>query len=87
VSADPDITRQRDEVAAQREQLGRTIAELADRVDVPARAKERTAVLRARLSASAPVLILGAVALVSAAVSVVAFRRWWRDRRAPREHA
>jgi hypothetical protein len=76
--ANPDLARQREEVAEQREELGRTIAQLADRVDVPARAREQSARLRARLSEAGPELILGAVALVSTVVSVVAFASWYR---------
>ena len=78
--ASPDLARQRDQVAAQREELGRTIAALADKVDVPARAREQTARLRARLSDATPELILGAVVFVSAALSVVAFVSWYRAR-------
>jgi hypothetical protein len=79
--APPDIWQQREEVAAQREELGRTIAELADRVDVSARAREQTARVKARLRSAKPGPVLGAIAIGCAAVSAVAFASW---RRRPR---
>jgi hypothetical protein len=79
----PDLSRQRDDVAVQREELGRTISELADRVDVPARAREQTARMTARLRDVAPDLILGAVALGSAVVATFAIARWLREPSVP----
>ncbi len=66
------------EIEATRAQLGRTVDELSARLDVPARAKERA--YRARDTAvetyrESPPLVLGAVALVSAVVGLVIWRR------------
>ena len=76
---DPDLSWQRAQVAAQREELGRTISELADRVDVPARAREQAARLTSRLRDVAPDLVLGAVALCSAVIATFAIARWLRE--------
>jgi hypothetical protein len=78
--APPDIWQQRDQVESQREELGRTIAELADRVDVPARAREEAARVKARLRQAQPDLVLGGLAIGLAAVSVAAFASWLRRR-------
>ena len=79
MTPDPDLSRQRADVAAQREELGRTISELADRVDVPARAREQTARVKARLRDVGPDLLLGAVALGSAVIATFAIARWLRE--------
>ena len=79
----PDLYRQRADVVAQREELGRTISQLADRVDVQARAREQTARLRARLRDIAPDLVLGAVALGSAVIATFAIARWLREPSVP----
>jgi hypothetical protein len=80
-----DVGRSRDPAAIQadieatREQLGRTVDELAARLDVPGRAKERvlrtwdTAVETYRES---PPVVLGAVgALVAVVVGIVVWRK------------
>jgi hypothetical protein len=82
----PELARQRELIAVQREELSRTIQVLADKVDVPARAREAVASARDRMRAVArqytrPGYALGAVAVVSAVVSVIAFSSWWRSRR------
>jgi hypothetical protein len=75
--ADPDALAA--EIAATREQLGRTVEELSHRLDVPERAKER--VLRTRDTAvetyreSPPAVIGAGLALVAAVVGVVIWRR------------
>ena len=79
----PDLSRQREEVAAQREELGRTISELAERVDVPARARQQSARLKVRLRDAGPDLVLGAVALGSAVVATFAIARWLREPTVP----
>jgi Protein of unknown function (DUF3618) len=79
----PDQYRQRADVVAQREELGRTISQLADRVDVQARAREQTARLKARLRDIAPDLVLGAVALGSAVIATFAIARWLREPSVP----
>lgn len=79
----PDLSRQRQDVVAQREQLGRTISQLADRVDVRARAREQTARLKARLRDVGPDLVLGAVALGSLVVATFAIARYLREPSVP----
>ena len=79
--ADPDAIKA--EIEATREQLGRTVDELAYRLDVPGRARDRAAesVLRARDTAvetyrESPPVVLGAVAaLVAVVVGIVVRRR------------
>ena len=83
VTPGPDLSRQREEVAAQREELGRTISELAERVDVPARARQQSARLKVRLRDAGPDLVLGAVALGSAVVATFAIARWLREPTVP----
>ena len=67
------------DIEATREQLGRTVDELAARLDVPSRAKER--VLRSRDTAvetyrESPPAVLGAVAaLLTVVVGVVVWRK------------
>ncbi|MGY1603364.1 DUF3618 domain-containing protein [Geodermatophilus sp. SYSU D00815] len=74
---DPDALKA--EIAATREQLGRTVDELSRRLDVPARARE--GVYRARDTAvetyreSPPVVLGAAVGLVAALVGLVVWRR------------
>jgi ElaB/YqjD/DUF883 family membrane-anchored ribosome-binding protein len=74
---DPDQIKA--EIDATREQLSRTVDELGSRLDVPARAKERT--LRTRDTAveayreSPPLVIAGTVALVGLVVGLVILRR------------
>jgi DNA-binding transcriptional ArsR family regulator len=69
----------RAEIEATREQLGRTVDELAARLDVPSRAKER--LLRSRdivveTWRESPPAVLGATAvLVGIAVGIVVWRR------------
>jgi len=80
-----ELARQRAAVVAQREELSRTIQVLADKVDVPARAREVAASARFRLASVGrrylrPELALGAVAAVATAVSIVAFARYRRTR-------
>jgi hypothetical protein len=76
---DPDVIRA--EIEATREQLGRTVDQLAQRLDVPSRAKE--SVLRARDTAvetyreSPPVVLGAAAALVALVVGIVV----WRSKR------
>jgi predicted nucleic acid-binding protein len=81
----PDLSRQRADVVARREELGRTISQLADRVDVQARAREQTARLRARLRDVGPDLVLGAVALGSAVIATFAIARYLREPSVPTE--
>jgi hypothetical protein len=75
--ADPDAIRA--DIEATREQLGRTVDELAYRMDVPTRAKER--VLRIRDTVvetyrESPPVVIGAVAaLVGIVVAVVVWRK------------
>ena len=86
-SGQPDVGRPRDpdaiqaEIEATREQLGRTVDELAVRLDVPARVREQVAekVLVARDVAvetyrESPPAVLGAAALLVAVVGVVVWR-------------
>ena len=74
---DPD--RIRAEIEATREELGRTVDELAARLDVPNRAKENA--LRARDTVvetyreSPPAVLGAAAALVALVVGVVVWRR------------
>jgi hypothetical protein len=76
-SSDPEAIKA--EIEATREQLGRTVDELAARLDVPSRAKER--VLRSRDYAvetyrESPPAVLGAAAvLVAIVVGIVAWRK------------
>ena len=78
--ADPEALRA--EIAATREQLGRTVDELSHRLDVPERAKERA--LRVRDTAvetyreSPPAIIGAGAALLAAVVGVII----WRKKRA-----
>jgi uncharacterized protein DUF3618 len=87
-SGQPDVGRPRDpdaiqaEIEATREQLGRTVDQLAVRLDVPARVREQVAekVLVARDVAvetyrESPPAVLGAAALLVAVVGVVVWRR------------
>jgi hypothetical protein len=74
--ADPDAIKA--EIEATREELGRTVDELAHRLDVPGRAKENA--LRARDTAvetyrESPPIVLGAAALVAVLVAVVVWRK------------
>ena len=74
---DPDVIRA--DIEATRQELGRTVDELAHRLDVPSRAKESA--LRARDTAvetyreSPPVVLGAAAALVALVVGVVIWRR------------
>jgi len=74
--SDPEAIRA--DIAATREQLGRTVDELSHRLDVPARAKER--VERVRQGAldvylkNPPVVLGGGLALVAMMVGVVIWR-------------
>lgn len=67
------------DIAATREQLGRTVDELSRRLDVPARARERVG--RARETAldvyleNPPAVMGGALALAVLALSVIIWRR------------
>ena len=67
------------EIEATREQLSRTVEELTNRLDVPARAKERAA--RARDTAvetyreSPPVVIAAGVAVIALVVGIVVWRK------------
>ncbi len=80
---DPDQIKA--EIDAAREQLSRTVDEIGSRLDVPARAKERT--LRTRDTVvesyreSPPIVIGAAVALVGLVVGVVILRRKRASRR------
>ena len=75
--SDPEAIRA--DIAATREQLGRTVDELSHRLDVPARAKER--VDRIRETAldvylkNPPAVMAGGLALVAMMVGVVIMRR------------
>lgn len=81
--AEPEAIRA--DIAATREQLGKTVDELSRRLDVPARAKER--VEKARESAldlylaNPPAIMGGALALVVMAVGVIIWRRKRATRR------
>ena len=74
---DPDAIRA--DIEATREQLGRTVDELSNRLDVPARARERVA--RTRDTAvetyreSPPAVISGAVVLVGLVLGLIIVRR------------
>ena len=83
-AADPGADRPADadalkaEIDATREHLGHTVDELAQRLDVPSRAKERA--LRVRDTAvetyrESPPAVLGAAALVAVIVGIVVWRR------------
>ena len=85
MTPDPNLYRQRADVVAQRVELGRTISELADRVDVPARAREQATRLKARLRDVGPDLLLGALALGSAVIATFAIARWLREPSVPIE--
>jgi hypothetical protein len=66
------------EIEATREQLGRTVDELAARLDMPGRARER--VLRTRdivveTYRESPPVVLGAAALVALVVGIVVWRK------------
>jgi ElaB/YqjD/DUF883 family membrane-anchored ribosome-binding protein len=80
---DPDQIKA--EIDATRQQLSRTVDEIGSRLDVPARAKERT--LRTRDTVvetyreSPPIVIGAAVALVGLVVGVVILRRRRATRR------
>jgi hypothetical protein len=80
---DPDQIKA--EIDATREQLSRTVDEIGSRLDVPARARERT--LRTRDTVvetyreSPPIVIGAAVALVGLVVGVVILRRRRATRR------
>jgi hypothetical protein len=80
---DPDQIKA--EIDATREQLSRTVDEIGARLDVPARARERS--LRARDTVvetyreSPPIVIGAAVALVGLVVGVVILRRRRATRR------
>jgi hypothetical protein len=80
----PDVGRPKDpqaiqeEIEATREHLGRTVDELAARLDVPSRAKERA--LRARDTVvetyrESPPAVLGAAAVLVAIVVGIVVRR------------
>ena len=76
---DPDAIRA--EIDATRQQLGRTVDELAQRLDVPTRAKERA--LRTRDTAvetyrESPPAVLGAAAVLLAVVAGILV--WRRNR-------
>jgi hypothetical protein len=78
-STDPDAIRA--DIEATRERLGRTVDELAHRLDMPGRAKERA--LRTRDTAvetyreSPPAVLGAAVVLVALVVGIVV----WRNKR------
>jgi ElaB/YqjD/DUF883 family membrane-anchored ribosome-binding protein len=75
--SDPDAIRA--DIEATREQLGRTVDELSNRLDVPARAKERVA--RTRDTAvetyreSPPAMIGAGLALAGLVVGLIVLRR------------
>ena len=75
--SDPEAIRA--DIAATREQLGRTVDELSHRLDVPARAKERVEQVRAsalELYLKSPQAVVGGgLALVAMMVGVVVWRR------------
>jgi hypothetical protein len=79
VSGPTDADAIRADIDATREQLGRTVEELASRLDVPTRAKER--VLRTRDTAvetyrESPPAVLGAAAvLLAVVVGIVVWRK------------
>lgn len=83
---DPDAIRA--DIEATREQLGRTVDELSNRLDVPARAKERVA--RTRDTAvetyrESPPAVVGAGAALAGLVALVVWRRRRNRRRATLE--
>jgi LPXTG-motif cell wall-anchored protein len=85
---DPDAIRA--DIEATREQLGRTVDELSNRLDVPARAKERVA--RTRDTAvetyrESPPAVVGAGAALAGLVGLVLWRRRRNRRRATLEGA
>jgi len=78
--ADPDAIKA--DIDATREQLGRTVDELASRLDVPGRAREQATerLLRVRDTAvetyrESPPVVLGAAALLAVVVGIVVWRR------------
>ena len=80
--SDPDAIRA--DIEATREQLGRTVDELSNRLDVPARAKERVA--RTRDTAvetyrESPPAVVGAGAALAGLVGLVLWRRRRKRRR------
>ena len=77
-SRDPDPAAIQAEIERTRDHLGRTIDQISYRLDV--RAKAREPLYRARDTAvetyrESPPLVLGAVALLSAVVGLVTWRR------------
>jgi LPXTG-motif cell wall-anchored protein len=81
--SDPDAIRA--DIEATREQLGRTVDELSNRLDVPARAKERVA--RTKDTAvetyrESPPAVVGAGAALAGLVGLVLWRRRRNRRRA-----
>jgi hypothetical protein len=83
-----DLARQRELVERQRAELGRTIAALGEKIDVPARTKAAAKSAKARVGASArrlgdPEYVLAGVAAACTAVAVFAFTSWWRGRPRP----
>ena len=85
---DPDVIKA--DIEATRAQLGRTVDELSNRLDVPARAKERVA--RTRDTAvetyrESPPAVVGAGAALAGLVGLVVWRRRRNRRRATLEGA
>jgi hypothetical protein len=74
--SDPEAIRA--DIAATREQLGRTVDELSHRLDVPARAKERVERIRGTALdvylKNPPAVMVGGLALVAMMVGVVIMR-------------
>lgn len=75
--SDPEAIRA--DIAATREQLGRTVDELSHRLDVPARTKERVERIRGTALdvylKNPPAVMAGGLALVAMMVGVVIMRR------------
>ena len=87
-ATDPDAIRA--DIEATREQLGRTVDELSNRLDVPARARERVA--RTKDTAvetyrESPPAVVGAGAALAGIVGLVLWRRRRARRRADPEIA
>ena len=80
-----EVTRQRRQISADREELGRTIQALAERVDVAARAREALSSARVRLRLATrrvgrTDVVLAAASLTAGAVALVSLIIWRRRR-------
>ncbi|MDT5026692.1 MAG: hypothetical protein QOE61_3118 [Micromonosporaceae bacterium] len=80
-----ELTRQRRQIARDREELGRTVQELAEKVDVQARAKHALASVKLKAHTAArrydrTDVLLAATSLASGIVALTSLIVWWRRR-------